>query len=315
MLAVEPNVTVHQPVMLREAIDLLAPGRGGVFVDGTYGAGGHSRALIEQGAHRVLGIDRDPDAAASAPPVGVTVRQGVFSELCDVLQDAGISAVCGVLLDLGISSDQLDDAARGFSFMRPGPLDMRMSGTGESAASLLDRIDERALEKILKDFGEEPRASRIARAILGAHRRSPLRSTIELARVVAEASPPGSRRTHPATRTFQALRIAVNDELEELRLGLLAAERALSPGGVLCVISFHSLEDRIVKRFLAARAGGGGGWRYLPESKSPPATFEILTRRPLRPSREEVESNPRARSARLRAACRTVAPINQGDPQ
>ncbi len=315
MLAAEAYVPVHQPVMLREVVDLMAPARGGVFVDGTYGAGGHARALIEGGAHRVLAMDRDPHAAAAAAPAGIDVHCGAFSGLCGVLRGQGVAAVSGVLLDLGVSSDQLDNPDRGFSFMRPGPLDMRMDCSGESAADLLDRVDEHELAEILKFYGEEPHACRIARAILGEHRREPLRTTADLARVVAEASPAGRRRVHPATRCFQALRIAVNDELSELRRGLAAAERALSAGGVLCVISFHSLEDRIAKRFLSARAGGGGSWRHMPEAvPSPPPSFEILTRRPLRPGREEVARNPRARSARLRAARRTAVPAHQGDP-
>lgn len=306
---------VHLPVMLRGVVDLMAPARGGVFVDGTYGAGGHARALMEGGAHRVLAMDRDPHAASVPAPAGIDVHCGAFSGLGGILRDQGVTAISGVLLDLGVSSDQLDDPARGFSFMRPGPLDMRMSCSGESALDLLDRVNEHELADILKSFGEEPHACRVARAILRAHRREPLRTTAALARVVADACPASRRRVHPATRCFQALRIAVNDELNELRRGLAAAERALSAGGVLCVISFHSLEDRIVKRFLSARSGREGSWRHLPEAApSPPPSFEILTRRPLRPGREELARNPRARSARLRAARRTAALAHQGDP-
>lgn len=311
-LAVAPG---HRPVLLAEAMEVLDPGRGGVFVDGTFGAGGHSLALVEEGADRVIAIDRDPDAvrrgrarlAESGAPVALHLKR--FARLSEVLAEENVSTVDGVILDLGLSSMQLDDENRGFSFRFQGPLDMRMSGSGVTAADLVNGLDEKRLARLFTEFGEEPASRRIARAICAERERDEIRDTSELAEIVAAAVTtrrPG--RIHPATRVFQALRIAVNDELAQLASALAAAEAALAPGGVLCVISFHSLEDRIVKRFFNRRAQtGAGGNRHLPEIKQPAATFECPRRRAIVPSPEEVAENPRARSARLRWGRRTFA--------
>ena len=297
----------HVPVMLAEAVAALDPRPHGLFVDATFGGGGYSRALLAAGC-RVVGIDRDPEAVrrgrelAAAEP-RFTMLAGSFGGLDRLLAEAGIAAVDGVVFDLGLSSFQLEDATRGFAFAKDGPLDMRMGGEGPTAADLLARLDEREIADILRRYGEEPAARRIARAIVARRRTRPLTRTSELAELVARTVGGRGRRIHPATRTFQALRIAVNDELGELERGLEAALRVLVPGGRLAVVSFHSLEDRIVKRFLDRHAGRiPGGSRHRPELPRPRARLVPCGRRVLRPSAEEVARNPRARSARLRVA-------------
>ncbi len=286
----------HVPVLVREVVACLAPRPHGVYVDATFGAGGHTRALLAAAPCRVVGIDRDPDAVARGRRLAdqeprFRMLEGRFGGLDRILAEHGIGPVDGVLFDLGLSSLQLQDAARGFAFSRDGPLDMRMEGRGTSAADLVNRLDEQHLARLLWEFGEEPQARRIARAIVTARRKGPIRTTGELARLVAQVAGRGRGRLHPATRTFQALRIAVNDELGELERGLEAAARVLAAGGRMVVISYHSLEDRMVKRFLKGSGGGrdASGWRSL-------------HRKVIRPKPEEVAANPRARSARLRAA-------------
>jgi len=298
----------HVPVLIRPLIAAVAP-VAGLWVDGTFGAGGYARALLDAGADRVIGIDRDPSVFALARGwagrYGDRLRlvEGTFSDLDSI---AG-GPVDGVVLDLGVSSMQLDQAERGFSFLRDGPLDMRMAAEGPTAADLVNTLPEAELADILFQYGEERASRRIARAIVAAR---PLTRTLELAAVIERCLPrakPG--QSHPATRSFQALRIAVNDEFGQLLAGLEAAERALGPGGRLAVVTFHSLEDRVVKRFLQLRSStGGGGSRYAPERPAEAPAFEIVTRRPVGPDAAELAENPRARSALLRVARRTDAP-------
>lgn len=307
----------HIPVLIDPLIRLAAP-VAGTWVDGTLGAGGYARALLAAGADQVIGIDRDPAALALAAgwagPWGgrVTLHQGRFSAL-DTLAGAPVN---GVVLDLGVSSMQLDQAERGFSFLRDGPLDMRMGDEGPTAADLVNGLDDGALADILFHFGEERAARRIARAILRAREGQPLTRTRALAEVVAACLPrPKPGQSHPATRSFQALRIAVNAEFQELHAGLMAAERALVPGGVLAVVTFHSLEDRIVKRFfhLADGGPGGQGSRHAPQTAPEPARFTPLTRKPVAADAAELAANPRARSALLRMGRRTDAPARPVD--
>lgn len=306
-----PERAPHLPVLIDPLIRQAAP-ISGVWVDGTLGAGGYARALLAAGADQVIGIDRDPLALELAQGWAaefgdrVVLKAGVFSQL-DSLAEGPVD---GVVLDLGVSSMQLDRAERGFSFLRDGPLDMRMGQAGRSAADLIAEAGEAELADILYHFGEERAARRIARAIVAARSAAPITRTGQLAQIVADCLPrPKPGQSHPATRAFQALRIAVNDEFGELTAGLLAAERALRPGGVLAVVSFHSLEDRVVKRFFqqgADRAGQGS--RHAPARAPEPARFSLLTRRAVEADAAELAGNPRARSARLRMGRRTDTP-------
>ncbi|MFC3168391.1 16S rRNA (cytosine(1402)-N(4))-methyltransferase RsmH [Paracoccus fontiphilus] len=298
----------HVPVLLQPLLRAVAP-VSGTWLDGTFGAGGYSRGLLAAGADRVIGVDRDPlvfDMAASwAGEYGDRLRlvEGTFSQM-DQLAGEFLD---GVVLDLGVSSMQLDLAERGFSFLRDGPLDMRMEQAGPSAADLLNTAEEAVIADVLYHYGEERAARRIARAIVAAR---PLTRTAQLAEVVASCLPrPKPGQSHPATRSFQAIRIWVNDEFRQLVDGLSAAERALKPGGKLAVVSFHSLEDRIVKRFMQARSNSaGGGSRYAPVQDVAPPAFTMPFRRAIGPDPEEEAANPRARSALLRVAVRTDAP-------
>jgi 16S rRNA (cytosine1402-N4)-methyltransferase len=294
----------HIPVMLAEVLEALSPRDGAHYIDGTFGGGGYSRAILEAADCRVLGIDRDPDAIARGQALvahfagRLTLVQGEFSrmdELADGLSD-------GVVLDLGVSSFQFDEAERGFSFRADGPLDMRMSMSGESAADFVNTADERTLTHVISRYGEEHRARAIARAILKAR---PVARTGELAAIVSDALGPQAQRyaIHPATRTFQALRIHVNDELGELERGLDAATRVLADKGRLAVVSFHSLEDRIVKQYLTGQSDAAARpSRHAPDAGSSVQPYRLLTSKPRMPGAAEIEANPRARSARLRAA-------------
>ncbi len=306
----------HVPVLLHEVLEALSLRDGAHCIDGTFGGGGYARAILDSKNCRVLGIDRDPDAIARGRLMALsyegrlTLALGRYSEMDRILADAGENGTDGVVLDLGVSSFQLDEAARGFSFRLDGPLDMRMSLEGPSAADVVNTMDEAELGQIIATLGEEKFARRVARAIVAAR---PLSRTGELADVVAKALGPAALRhpIHPATRTFQALRLYVNDELGELTRGLEAAERVLRTHGRLVVVAFHSLEDRIVKQFLAARASAPvKGSRHLPErAVQENQTFRLVTRRAAVPSDAEMKRNPRARSAKLRVAERTAAPL------
>lgn len=306
----------HIPVLLEAAIAALQPIANGQFIDATFGAGGYTRALLEGGARRVLAIDRDPtaitagQATVEASGGKLILAQGLFSDMDRLATVMGFAPVDGVVLDVGVSSMQLDQAERGFSFRRDGPLDMRMGNSGRSAADIVNETDETELANLIYEYGEERMSRRIAKAIVMDRARTPFTSTLQLAGMIARIMPHKPNDIHPATRTFQALRIAVNDELGELRMALEAAEKILSPGGRLAIVSFHSLEDRIAKRFFAERSGKGRAKsRLLPGEVAPPEpSFECPGRQPIGPDKEEMQANPRARSARLRFGVRTSAP-------
>ena len=308
----------HVPVLIDEVIAALALHAGETAVDGTFGAGGYTRAMLAAGAGRVIAFDRDPDAIEAGrslvPDPNLTLINERFSQMDRVLAERGIDQVGAIALDIGVSSMQLDRADRGFSFSADGPLDMRMSRSGLTAAEFLNEADEAEIVRILKDYGEEPRARAIARAIVASR---PVERTSELAAIVRRAAGfrPG-QKSDPATRTFQAIRIHLNAELDELQEGLEAAERALKPGGRLAVVTFHSLEDRIVKRFFRERSGGNPtGSRHRPALVDPnEPTFERIAK-PVSPTERELAGNPRARSARLRSAVRTSAPAWKGSLQ
>lgn len=314
--AAEQAEKPHVPVLLRPLLAAVAP-VSGLWLDGTFGAGGYSRGLLEAGADQVIGVDRDPAVFEMAKDwsgdYGDRLRlvQGTFSKLDEYSDDL----LDGVVLDLGVSSMQLDQAERGFSFIKDGPLDMRMSQSGPSAADLINGADEKTIADILYNYGEERASRRIARAILRVREATPFETTLDLANLIEKVLPrtkPG--QSHAATRSFQAIRIAVNDEFGELVAGLEAAERALKPGGRLAVVTFHSLEDRIAKRFFQARSGTGGrANRYAPEVEQEAPRFKILTRRVVGPDAQELADNPRSRSAKLRVGQRSDAAAGSVD--
>jgi len=295
---------------------MLEPRDGGIYVDATFGAGGYSRAVLDVAGTRVVGIDRDRSAIVGGFDLvdrsggRLTLVEDRFSNLAEICAAQGFAAVDGVVMDVGVSSMQLDEAERGFSFRLGGPLDMRMGRDGPTAADVIASASETDLANIIYIFGEERHSRAVARAIVAARKEAPVTTTRALAAIVAKVvrSKPGE--IHPATRTFQALRIFVNEELDELHLALTAAESVLKPGGRLVVVSFHSLEDRIVKNFFAERGKAGGGSRHLPEITQAAPSFVILTKRPVKPDDAEISANPRARSAKLRAAERTQAPAH-----
>lgn len=306
------SAVLHVPVLLDEVIAALAPQPGDIIVDATFGAGGYTRALLDRGAI-VHAFDRDPDAVAGGRtwretgqnPPRLHLHHDRFSAMLGVLREAGVRQVDGVVMDIGVSSMQLDQADRGFAFSADGPLDMRMSREGESAADFLNTAEEESIADVLYTYGEERQSRRVARAIVAAR---PLSTTGDLAQVVRKAL--GHRSgapKDPATRSFQAIRIHVNGELDELRAGLEAAEALLKDGGRLAVVSFHSLEDRIVKQFLRDASAKTAGSRYLPETVAKPTVFTKVSKA-VRATDAEVERNPRARSAVLRHAVRTGAP-------
>ena len=321
MAVLDQNFTdvPHMPVLLKPVLAALHPRDGGIYVDGTFGAGGYSRAILEAADCRVFGIDRDPDAADEGTRLAGEFKprfqllEGQFSNMEELLAGVDIDGVDGVTLDIGVSSMQLDQAERGFSFMKNGPLDMRMSQSGLSAADVVNTFEPAQLKRIIRIYGDEKRAHAISAAICRTREEMPFSTTGELSRLIEKVIgvPPGPRKSiHPATRTFQALRIFVNGELDELVRGLAAAERILKPDGRLAVVSFHSLEDRIVKKFLMRRTGSlPNPSRHAPMAEqSEAASFRELVRGGQTADDEEIANNPRARSARLRSAVRTSAP-------
>jgi len=316
MIAADPR---HVPVLGREAVEMLSPHAGGVYVDATFGAGGYSRAILDVAGTRLIGIDRDRTAIAAgfdlveAAAGRLTLVEERFSNLAEVCAAEGLAAVDGVVMDVGVSSMQLDQAGRGFSFRLDGPLDMRMGQDGPTAADVIAKAAEAELADIIYIFGEERHSRGVARAIVAARKNAPITTTRALADIVAGVVRGKPGEIHPATRTFQALRIFVNEELDELQAALAAAERVLKPGGRLAVVSFHSLEDRIVKTFLNERGRISGGSRHLPELAQTAPSFHLLTRRPVTPGEAELAANPRARSAKLRAAERTEAAAHRAD--
>ncbi|MEF2552694.1 16S rRNA (cytosine(1402)-N(4))-methyltransferase RsmH [Aurantimonas sp. A2-1-M11] len=307
----------HIPVLLAEVLDALAPGPGDVIVDGTFGAGGYTRAILAAGAN-VIAIDRDPAAVATARALAqdhdgrLTPVEGRFGDLHRIVEaEAAGGLVDGIVLDIGVSSMQLDEAERGFSFQKDGPLDMRMSGSGPSAADVVNRLKVGDLLRVIGILGEEKQAGRVARAIEARRAETPFTRTLDLAGVIGKVVGRAPKdKIDPATRSFQGLRIFVNDELGELARALVAAERVLKPGGRLVVVSFHSLEDRIVKRFLRDRSSPPSGSRHLPDVAPATQTFEARNRA-IGASDDEAERNPRARSAKLRSGIRTGEPARQ----
>lgn len=310
----------HVPVLLSAAMQWLAPRDGGIYVDATFGAGGYTRAILQVPGTRAIGIDRDRTAILAGFGLvegaggRLTLVEDRFSNLQEVCESQGVDGVDGVVMDIGVSSMQLDRAERGFSFRLDGPLDMRMGGDGPSAADVVAKASQADLTRVLAILGEEKFARPIARAIVEARKDAPIVTTRALVEIISRVLRQRPGEIHPATRTFQALRILVNEELDELQTALHAAEAVLKPGGRLVVVSFHSLEDRIVKNFLAERSRVGGGSRHQPEVQHAPASFKVLTKRPVIADESETETNPRARSAKLRAAERTDAPAQAAQP-
>ncbi|MCM2401969.1 16S rRNA (cytosine(1402)-N(4))-methyltransferase RsmH [Rhizobium sp. S153] len=306
----------HIPVLLNEVLDALEPRSGKVILDGTFGAGGYTSAILDAGAD-VIALDRDPTAIAGGQALvdahagHLVLHHTPFSRLADFAPAGGLD---GVVLDIGVSSMQIDEAERGFSFQKNGPLDMRMSGTGVSAADVVNRAKVGDLIRIFGFLGEEKQAGRIARAIEKRRANEPFRTTRDLAGMIEIVTPRKAKdKIHPATRVFQALRVFVNDELGELAQALFAAEKALKPGGRLVVVTFHSLEDRIVKKFFSERSGKASGSRHMPMVTAKAAIFEPVGKGMVSASEAEAEINPRARSAKLRAGIRTTAPAEKPD--
>ena len=307
---------VHYPVMLNEVLGALAPKDGATYLDATFGNGGYSRAILQQADCQVAAIDRDPDAIARAAGQMEDVSErfqifeGPFSSLAHLVGNSRFAPFDGIVFDLGVSSPQLDEAERGFSFRADGPLDMRMARSGPSAADIVNQAEEKTLADLIWRYGEERQSRRIARAIIKARTEAPITRTIQLAEIIRSVLPrPKPGQIDPATRTFQALRIEVNGELDEIHSALEAAESLLKPEGALVVVSFHSLEDRIIKQFLLERSGNKPqGSRHRPAMSQPSPSFHILRRKPELPSAEECAENPRSRSAKMRVGYRTAAP-------
>ncbi|MGM4887020.1 16S rRNA (cytosine(1402)-N(4))-methyltransferase RsmH [Tardiphaga sp. 20_F10_N6_6] len=312
--------TRHISVLGVEAVDMLSPRAGGIYVDATFGAGGYSRAILATEGTRVIAIDRDRTAIAGgfdlvdASDGRLTLVEDRFSNLTDVCAAQGEPLVDGVVMDVGVSSMQIDQAERGFSFRFDGPLDMRMSQHGPTAADVVAKASEADLANIIYIFGEERHSRSVARAIIAARKEAPIETTKQLVDIVQKVVWAKPGEIHPATRTFQALRIFVNAELDELHTALAAAERVLKLGGRLSVVSFHSLEDRIVKNFMTERSKTGGGSRHLPEVAQSRPRFSLVNKRPITAGDEELKANPRARSAKLRGAERTDAPAQDAGP-
>ena len=306
----------HLPVMMSEVVSALAPRDQGIYVDGTFGRGGYTRGILKAASCQVYAIDQDPAAIAAGQAVmqefasRLTLLQGRFGTMRSMLSTAGVKSVDGVTLDLGVSSPQLDDASRGFSFQADGPLDMRMGQSGQSAADLVNSMDEKQLADIIFNYGEERYSRRVARQIVALREQQPFTRTLQLADAVRKVVPRAKDGIDPATRTFQALRIAVNDELGELNRGLIAAVQLLKPQGRLAIVSFHSLEDRAVKNFFRRHSASAPQQsRHIPANDSFVPSLTLITKKPIEASTEEITRNPRARSAKLRVAERTAAPF------
>jgi len=313
------NAAPHLSVMVDDVVEMLAPVDGGIYVDATFGAGGYTSSILAAADCTVFAIDRDPSAKAFAAAVAekfpgrLTLLAGCFGDMVMLLGEAGVTRVNGIAFDLGVSSMQLDQAERGFSFRTDGPLDMRMGDSGQTAADLVNTMEENDLANIIYDFGEERLSRRIAKAIVARRSEQRYERTLDLAKTVRSVVRKSADGIDPATRTFQAIRIAVNDELGEIRRGLEAAEQVLVPGGRVCVVAFHSLEDRMVKRFFRARSGGEGASRHGPPVTNKMAeTLRLVERRARKPRADETAINPRARSARMRTAERLETDVIGG---
>ena len=308
----------HVSVMTNEVVSGLNPRNGGIYVDGTFGQGGYSRAILDAAATRVFGIDRDPAAIdfgaelINEYPSRLTLIQGCFGDITKIMANEGISHVDGIMLDLGVSSPQIDNPDRGFSFRYDGPLDMRMENKGPTAADFINDATEEDIANVIYEYGDERHSRRIARRIVEARKLKPILSTSQLVNIIHSNVRRSRDGIHPATRTFMALRIQVNDELGELNRGLISAERILKPGGRLAVVAFHSLEDKKIKSFLHERGGlAAKGSRHMPETNeiNMAPSFNLVKRGVIKPAVSEVLSNPRSRSAKLRVAERTDAPV------
>jgi 16S rRNA (cytosine1402-N4)-methyltransferase len=314
------DTSPHISVLLNEVLDVLQPRDGAVYLDGTFGAGGYSRAILEAADCKLYAIDRDPRAVVIGEeleqeyPGRFQLLEGCFSDMSALLAAVGVDTIDGIALDIGVSSMQIDEAERGFSFMQDGPLDMRMSSAGMTAADVVNSEEEEALAKIIFHFGEERRSRAIAKAIVARREEKPFDTTSDLAGLISKIVKPTGKGIHPATRTFQALRIYVNDELGELKEALAASETLLGEGGRLAVVSFHSLEDRMVKKFLTVRSDARKNpSRHLPaETDQADPTFTLVKRGAIKARKDEIDVNPRSRSARLRGAIRTSAPFVGG---
>jgi 16S rRNA (cytosine1402-N4)-methyltransferase len=305
--------------MIVEVVEALVPRHDAIYLDATFGRGGYTRAILESAHCKVVAIDRDPEAIAAgqtvvtAFPGRLTLCECRFSQLATLTATLDSQKYDGVVFDLGLSSPQIDAAERGFSFKHDGPLDMRMEKAGPDASHFVNTASPRQIERVLRDYGEERAARRITRAICKAREDAPITRTLQLAEIIRSVLPrPKPGQIDPATRSFQAIRIEVNEELDEIRQAMTAAEQCLNPGGILAVVSFHSLEDRIVKRFMRERSDAAPRpSRHQPEISRPAPSFTLVTRRPIVPKSTEIDANPRARSARLRVARRTDAPAQQ----
>ena len=304
--------TLHQPVMLDEVIDTLHPRDGGFYIDATFGNGGYSRAILQAANCHLMAIDQDPDAIERGQPLVTDfaprfhLRQGRFSQMADWADEFAPEGLDGIVFDLGVCSTQLDQAERGFSFQKDGPLDMRMSQSGNDAADFINEADEKDIADVLYHYGDERASRRIAKAIIKARAEEPITRTLRLAEIIRSVLPyPKPGQSDPATRSFQALRIYINEEMREIDDALMAAQNLLRPDGILVVVTFHSLEDRHVKRFLTKAAGKTANpSRHVPELAKPETYFALLGRKPQLPTDTEIASNPRSRSAKLRAARR-----------
>ncbi|MDV7340043.1 16S rRNA (cytosine(1402)-N(4))-methyltransferase RsmH [Terasakiella sp. A23] len=310
----------HIPVLLNEIVEAIDPQDGDIIVDGTFGGGGYTKAILDKARCRVFGIDRDPDAIDRGKELSsqlderLTMLKGCYGDMAALVNQK----VNAVVLDIGVSSFQIDEADRGFSFREDGPLDMRMAQSGESAADVVNTYAEKDIADIIYKYGEERRSRQVARAIIEARKEGDITTTNQLAKIVRSVVWQAKDKIDPATRTFQGLRIYVNDELGELERGLAAAEEILKPGGRLVVVTFHSLEDRIVKKFFKERSGSmPRGNKYAPDlgDTGPKASFKLINRKPIAPSDQENRANPRARSSKLRAGLRTEAPAWTGGDQ
>ena len=311
----------HTPVLLNEAINALSLKEEEFYVDATFGLGGYSKAILNKTNCNLLAIDRDPKAKMHAEVIKsdfrdrFTFKNGKFSELIRFLKEINIEKVAGIVFDLGVSSPQLDDKERGFSFKSDGPLDMRMSLEGPTAEEFINKVEENTLANIIYEYGDEVFSRRIAKNIARERSTKKINSTVQLATIIRKSIPYSKKKIDPATKTFQAIRIYLNNEIYELEKGLIAAEKSLKPDGILAVISFHSIEDRIIKKFLVDCSKSQADSRYLPENSKNNNSFEILTRKPISPSEKEIATNNRSRSAKLRVAKRTNSPSCFGEEE
>ena len=315
------NCTQHTPVLINEAINALSLKDKGIYVDATFGLGGYSKEILNKCNCSLLAIDRDPQAKEFAKPIksifkdNFTFINGKFSELLKFLKETNINKVNGIVFDLGVSSPQIDIKERGFSFKSDGPLDMRMSLKGPTAEEFINKVEEKTLANIIYEYGEEVFSRRIAKNIANERLTNRIISTGQLAAVIRKSIPFSKQKIDPATRTFQAIRIYLNNEIYELEKGLIAAEKSLEPDGILAVVSFHSIEDRIIKEFFLKCSNNKSISRYLPEKNERKNSLEIITRKPIYPSKKEIENNKRSRSAKLRVARRTNFPSYFGDEE